>query len=246
MKKRSLALPLYRVNFGDSSQVVELFTQEHGLVRGLAKGAHREGRSPFQGPFDLGTLVEVVYIEKEGLSIITEKVVCEGFAGLRKSYRAFLGGLGVLDYLRTVAREGDALPDLFRLSVECLGEMASQKDPAAALILYGVQALRLLGWFPRTDRCVRCGADPLRSGTVRFGAPSGGVLCVRCGRPGDRVVPAGALKVIESLGRTWPPPWGRVAIPRALYGGIRAVLVETTVFQLEREPKMLQYLGDQL
>ncbi|HAC09503.1 MAG TPA: DNA repair protein RecO, partial [Phycisphaerales bacterium] len=39
-------------DFSETSQTVSLFLRDHGLVRGLAKGARRE-RGSFSGGFDL-------------------------------------------------------------------------------------------------------------------------------------------------------------------------------------------------
>ncbi|MHC4990131.1 MAG: DNA repair protein RecO, partial [Planctomycetota bacterium] len=52
-------------DFSETSQTVSLLSREHGVIRGLAKGAKRE-KGTFSGGIDLLTVGEVVAITKRG------------------------------------------------------------------------------------------------------------------------------------------------------------------------------------
>ena len=52
-------------DFSETSQTVSLFTREHGVVRGLAKGAKRE-KGGFSGGLDVLTRGEMIASVKPG------------------------------------------------------------------------------------------------------------------------------------------------------------------------------------
>ena len=83
---RDEAICVRHWDFSETSQTVSLFLREHGLLRGLAKGARRE-RGAFSGGFDLFTRGEIVAIVKPGreLATLTEWTLLETFPVLRKS-----------------------------------------------------------------------------------------------------------------------------------------------------------------
>jgi len=134
VKRKTLAIPIRLVNYSDTSQILTLFTRDHGLLEAIAKGAHRE-RNPFQGPFDLGVLWEVVFAERppdRGLSILTEGTVVEGFRGVRETWTRWAGAAFVLEYLRAVGTGGEPAVEMFDLTVAALRALARPRPPGAS------------------------------------------------------------------------------------------------------------------
>src|SRR3954466_2231108 len=74
---------LRKVEYSETSQILTLFGREQGLVRVIAKGAHRttkQGASKFGGGIDLLDLGEAVFtldLEKQ-LGTLTEWTLAEG------------------------------------------------------------------------------------------------------------------------------------------------------------------------
>src|SRR5690606_40070296 len=64
------AVCIRRWDFSETSQTVSLFTREHGILRGIAKGAKRE-KGNFSGGLDILTRGEVVAILKPGRELAT-------------------------------------------------------------------------------------------------------------------------------------------------------------------------------
>ena len=115
------ALVLRQWDFSESSQTVLLFGRETGLLRGLAKGAHRD-RAPFSGGFDLLTRGEVVAIPKGSteLAALIEWDLQEVFWGPRQRWRAYQAGLYIVDALRAMLIDADPHPALFDQAVTSL------------------------------------------------------------------------------------------------------------------------------
>jgi DNA repair protein RecO (recombination protein O) len=253
MKKKTLAIPVRLVDYSDSSQVVSFFTRDHGLLDGIAKGAHRE-KNPFQGPFDLAVLYEVLFIERRsaGLAIITDGSVIDGLRGLRRRWGAFAGSCHLLEFLRAVAMPGDAAPELFDLALETLRVLASPEAgrPEGPLARFDVRALRVLGLLAPVDACVGCGRPwPGGDRAVHFSPRAGGILCRACraGRApaGGATLPAAAVALLQRFaGDDETCPWGGdVAVQwDALGPPVARVIADLRTTLLDRELVLLKSL----
>lgn len=253
MKKKTLAIPVRSVDYSDSSQVVSFFTRDHGLLDGLAKGAHREKNS-FQGPFDLAVLYEIVFIERRsaGLAIITEAALLDGLRGLRKRWEAYAGSCHLLEFIRAVAMPGDAAPELFDLALETLRTLGAAEAgaPEGPLARFDVRALRLLGLLPPVDACVACGREwPGGGRAVYFSPRAGGILCRACRTErapvGGATLPAAAVELLQRFAEEEDDvPWGSEVAMRweALGPPVARVIADLRTNLLERELILLKSL----
>lgn len=120
--------------------MVVAFSREHGLLRGVAKGARRLG-SNFAGGFEALTLGDIVFStaawEKQqkvsntsgsGLLNITAWEVLELFPAGRSSLRHFLACCCMLDLVQRGMQEADPHPGVFDALVRALREMQSPAD----------------------------------------------------------------------------------------------------------------------
>jgi DNA repair protein RecO (recombination protein O) len=259
MRFKSLAIPLRRIDYSASSQILTLLTREYGGVHCIAKGAYRP-KSPFRGPFDLLTLVEVVLWRRPGssssLAIVSEATPVDGFRGIRRRWNRYAAGAHVLDFLRAVETPEDPTPELFDLAAWTLADVSrAERDGELTEILarFEWQTFRLLGLGAEIVACGDCGR-PWRQveRPVFFCLDSAGVLCPRCrgvcpGRPG-RVVPGRVVQRLNALGRE--PIGARDANPRpgaaepADSRALRRLLEQLRVFLLERNFPMIEYTAN--
>jgi DNA repair protein RecO (recombination protein O) len=253
MKRKTLAIPVRSVDYSDSSQVVSFFTRDHGLLDGLAKGAHREKNS-FQGPFDLSVLYEVVFIERRsaGLAIITEAALLDGLRGLRRRWEAYAGSCHLLEFIRAVVMPGDPAPQLFDLALETLRTLGTDGagGPEGPLARFDVRALHLLGLLPPVDACVGCGREwPGGGRSVYFSPRAGGILCRACRAQrtpsGGATLPAAAVELLQRFaGEEEEIPWGSEDAVRweAIGPPVARVVADLRTNLLERELVLLKSL----
>ncbi len=82
------AIVLRRLDYSETSQILALFTREHGQVRVIAKGIKRSTRSRFAVGIDLLELGHVVWSARadrpQNLAILTEWKQVNAFVGLRE------------------------------------------------------------------------------------------------------------------------------------------------------------------
>ncbi len=183
MRRETLAIPIRCTEYSNTSQVVALYTEEVGLLEGIAKGAHRP-KSSFQGPFDLAVLYRAVFFDRAtGLSTLVESTVEDGFRGLRSSWARYRGCLHVLEFIRLVATYGTGEAALFRHMVDVLHRLEAGHESLipAVLARFDLRALRLLGLLPPLAECLGCGRVwPRTDGDVYFSFDAGGLLCRAC------------------------------------------------------------------
>ena len=82
------AIVLRRLDYSETSQILALFTREHGQVRVIAKGIKRSTRLRFAVGIDLLELGHVVWSARvdrpQNLAILTEWKQVDAFVGLRE------------------------------------------------------------------------------------------------------------------------------------------------------------------
>lgn len=172
------ALCLRRWDFSETSQTVSLFTREHGVLRGLAKGAKRVGGS-FSGGFDVVTRGQIVAIVKPSreLATLTEWHLSELFTAVRRRLDANRSGLYMVDLLHHMLTDEDPHPRLFDAAVDALRRLEQPGDEQAAMLALQWSVLHETGYRPELDRDVESGAAlPGEAETLAFNPSAGGTV----------------------------------------------------------------------
>lgn len=128
-------------DWSETSQTVSLFTQRHGVVRGLAKGAKRE-KAPFSGGVELLTRGEVVAIVRSSgaMATITAWDLTDAYTGARRSLRAFYVGSYLIDLVHHAVTDADPHPGLFARLVGVLDGLGERPEEALLRGQWGVLA----------------------------------------------------------------------------------------------------------
>jgi len=137
-------------DWSETSQTVSLFTREHGMLRGLAKGAKRE-HSPYSGGFELLTRGEIVAIvKKEGqLATLTAWDLVEPYRALRGTLAGFYSGCAAADIVHHAVTDHDPHPALYDAMVEALGRI--ELNPGGAMLGLVWSTLCETGYRPSLD-----------------------------------------------------------------------------------------------
>lgn len=173
------AICIRRWDFSESSQTVSLLTREHGIIRGLAKGAKRE-KGNFSGGLDVLTRGEVVANVKppgtgRDLALITAWHLQELYRVLRQSLRANRAAQYMADLVHHMLEEHDPHPGVFDALATALDHM---KDPATvetALLRFQWALLSDTGYQPELTRDAQTGAALPESATLEFNPRAGGL-----------------------------------------------------------------------
>jgi DNA repair protein RecO (recombination protein O) len=246
----SLSIVLRAVDYGETSQIVGLFSRERGRISAIAKGSKRKG-SKLAGAIEPITLCETVCFkgrDTASMHTLAELDVRETFRGARQDLRRLHAAAYVIEVLREAAPEEQALPEVFDVAAAALRRIADgpEGDARQAVIAFEARLLELLGLFPRIDACVDCGAPSARGGAARvaFSARLGGVLCEACRARKDRTardVSWGALEVLAKLGRE-PAKVAHLRLLPPQQAELRGLLDGYLAGALDRELKLAKLL----
>jgi DNA repair protein RecO len=182
-------------DWSETSQTVSIFTREHGVLRGLAKGAKRE-HSQFSGGIELATRGEVVAIVKQAeadhaLATLTAWDLLETFPGTRRSLSGFLVSMAMLDFVHHGLEERDPHPGVYDALVIGLRRVEREGEALHAAAVFAWAILEGTGHRPelfedvggsgRLPDAVLFGFDPRRGAVVAdpgdsAAAPGGGTV----------------------------------------------------------------------
>lgn len=156
IETESLVLKSY--NLAEADRIVVFFTREHGIVRGVAKGAKRL-KSRFGSTLEPFSMVTLTYFQKEDrelVSIQNVEMVRSCFEAA--SEPAFLQTFSyIADLLTAFVPPHDPNEKLYRMVKACLETpLKSEKSLAAIRLYFELWLLRLSGYLPDWSKCRGC------------------------------------------------------------------------------------------
>jgi DNA repair protein RecO (recombination protein O) len=175
---------LRKFEYSETSQILTLFSRDHGIVRLLAKGAHRRtkaGSSKFDGGIDLLDSGDAVFTDdpSRDLANLTEWKLRDGHLELRKNLRGLYLGLYAAELVSAVIEEHDPHTELFDRLENLLPTLATNQREEFFLA-FEMDLLHESGFLPQLTACVAC-ADPADDRGPLFFSPSrGGLICRDC------------------------------------------------------------------
>jgi len=151
-------LVLKTYNLAEADRIVLFLTHEHGLIRGVAKGAKRL-KSKFGSGLEPYSVVRLSYFQKDAVELVSIQHV-----ELLRSYFSFAADPQVLrklaylaDQLTAITPPNDPNQDLYRLVKACLDASSQTPDRLEDISVYfELWLLRLGGYLPDWTRCERC------------------------------------------------------------------------------------------
>ncbi len=194
---RDRCICVRKTEFSETSQILALFGRDHGLVRVIAKGAHRRtkaGSSKFDGGVDMldvGDAVFTLHVERD-LNTLTEWGLRDGNQPLHRDLRAMYLGLYAAELVSSLIEEQDPHADLFDRFATLLAELPTPRTEEAFLA-FELDLLRYVGLLSDLSRCAACNRPALEAtgggtGDTSFSPERGGLVCRACeGKVGDRV-----------------------------------------------------------
>jgi DNA repair protein RecO (recombination protein O) len=181
---------LRKTEYSETSQILMLFGRSQGIVRLIAKGAHRRtkvGASKFDGGVDLLDVGDAVFTTSfdRDLGTLCEWNLREGHRKLRSNLRAMYLGLYAAELIGTFIEEHDPHPELYDRMDRMLSELSSSRTEEIFLS-FELDLLREAGYLPHITNCVACRREI--ADRAYFSPVLGGMVCRSCeGAVPDRI-----------------------------------------------------------
>ena len=202
---RDQAVCLRVMPYSETSQILSLFTRDHGRVRLIAKGATRRtkaGKSKFDGGLDLLDSGDAVFsfAPERDLSILAEWRLRDGHLGLRRELRALYLGLFAGELIERLVEEHDAHPKLFEQLERLLVRLAEPEAREAVSLAFSLNLLRQTGLLPDFARC-QGGESPRQAQRLGFSPRLARLVCDEAveSTPDAIPLPPPALEAITAL-----------------------------------------------
>ncbi|MEL7087433.1 MAG: DNA repair protein RecO, partial [Planctomycetota bacterium] len=185
------AICIRDLDWSETSQVVVLLTEQHGKLRGLAKGSRRQSPSSvqrFSGGIELLTAGQAIATTRPSseLAAITEWDLQNDHFPLRRDLRRQRTAMYAADVCNALLADADPHPGVFGLLRDLLERLCGgeQDAPAghavdAALLRFQWGLLEDLGYKPELERDVRDGGDLKSVKTYTFDPVAGGLTSER-------------------------------------------------------------------
>ncbi len=209
---RDDAAVLSRLDYSETSQIIVLFTREHGKVRAIAKGIQRGTKTRFAAGIDLLDIGHLVASSREErtahLATVTEWKQTRSFLGLREKLFRIQAAEYVAEVTAHLTEDWDPHAGLFDALLSTLEELSDASEPLGPIVGYQLRLLEAIGLLPRLDACVLCGRP---DSLTHFSSFEGGMVCRNC-EPGQvekwAVTPSilETLNILASRGRNLSRP----------------------------------------
>ncbi len=233
---------LRRISFGETDRIVTLLTRERGKISAIAKGA-RKPISRLAGPTELMTYSRMQLATGRNLDIITQVDVKESFPRISSNLRKIAHATYLMELVDRMTEEHEQNIDLFETLLSSLYLIERPNDPEKITHMFELQFMRILGYEPVLDRCVRCGS-PIPSDELYFSPSLGGVACRECGPlPEDamQVLPE-TIDTMRRLLDAEAPEVERMEIPPDVMDQIGRAMRWYIRYRSERELKSAEFL----
>ncbi len=115
------AIILKTVDYSESSKIVTLFTEEHGKIAAMVRGA-KKPKSKFSGLLQVGNLLEVVYYHKSsrGVQTLTEASYLEKNMNLRLNFEKMATMMSSLELITQLLHDDEVNHPLFSFTKQFL------------------------------------------------------------------------------------------------------------------------------
>ncbi len=217
------ALCIRRWDYSETSQTVSFFTREHGVLRGIAKGAKRE-KGSFSGGVDLLTRGRLIAITKSGrdLATLTQWDLEELFPALRTSLACNRAGLYLADLVHHFLNDAGPEPGFFDETLVALRALEGEASAAQVLVTWPWRLLHVAGYRPELARDAETGGS-LDRGAETFGFSA----------------QAGGLVADTGTGDRWRVRRETIELLRSLEAGDEAALKKADRVTLQRAGRLL-------
>jgi DNA repair protein RecO (recombination protein O) len=201
--------------YSETSKILRLLTESHGVQSVIAKGARRP-RSRYGGilePFTDGH-ASFYHRESRDLHNLSDFELGRSRQPLGRDLLRFGGASLVAEMVLRTASSA-AAPEVFhrvRAALDRL-ETAGTEDVEGVALGEAWALITTLGFGPSLDDCVGCGAEIPEGGDFFLDYGAGGLFCGRCGGGGGggRVLPERGRSDLRALMRGEPVALTRTA-----------------------------------
>jgi DNA repair protein RecO (recombination protein O) len=139
---------LRRIRYSDTSLILTWFTDLHGKIKAIAKGALRQ-KSPFAGKLDLFFHCDLLlsFSRKTELHLLREVSLKTTFERIRTNYLKTATASYFVELLEEVTELDHPAPEIYRLLLRALGYLDRQSPDTRGVLFFESELCKCLGLY---------------------------------------------------------------------------------------------------
>ena len=197
--RESEAIVLRTYPLGEGDRLVSFLSRTLGRMRGVAAGARRT-KSRFGSTLEPLSYIRIWFFERETRDLvrINQCELLESFMDAQSDYSCGLALAQVSEITEAVLPEREASDAAFRLVLLTARAVKATQKPELPMAYFILWTVKLAGWLPELDRCVRCGGG-LDGAKVYASVLRHGLACEKCRLPAMRSIAAASLAAAKKM-----------------------------------------------
>lgn len=239
--EQSEGFVLRTFNIGELDKLVVFFSKDHGLIKGVAKGARKFGNR-FGSSLEPLSHVKLYYYEKERreLVVISNSDLIESFFDLQKDLKATCSLSLFAELIEEFLPSSSGGDLLFRLLRSTLRSLKRGADLDFISAYFEAWFLKINGFLPEFKKCKKCRAEA--EGTAWLSIKRDGLVCENCTSEKKTEIPPDFPAFLAWIRKNPPPEEAQVPFAAEKVRSFLKILRNIAIYHLEREPKSLRFL----
>lgn len=175
------AVVLSKINYGDTSNIVNLFTKEKGRLTAIVKGA-RSPKSKMGSIVDPLNYLSVIIYNKDtrDVQLISSADIIAHYPRIKEDYEKLQYAYAVLELTKSLIPEHEPHERLFKGIVRILELFNSSQNHSGLLFgRFFLFFLEVIGYEFQIDKCFACGESNLKEKDLAYNYELG-LLCTNC------------------------------------------------------------------
>jgi len=175
------AFVLSKIDYGDTSKVANIFTDEVGKISVIIKGA-RSPKSKFGVVIDPLNHIRVVFYNKESrdLQLVSDAETINYFPRIKEDIEKLRYSYAVLELINKLIPEHEPNRKLFNAIEKILSRVnASNEEPSVTFGRFFLFFLKEIGFELQLDKCPLCGKNDFQKAGTYYSFDKG-VICGNC------------------------------------------------------------------
>jgi DNA repair protein RecO (recombination protein O) len=175
------AIILRTYPFQEADKIVSFLSRGEGRTRGVAPNARRSVKR-FGASLEPLSHVRMRYQEQPSRELVRVESceLLESFFEVQSNYEVAVGSSYVAEVCEQLLPEREANDPFFRLVLLVMSEIGRTGEIWRALTYFDLWAIKLAGFLPPLDECIRCRAALEPAQTAWFRPQWDGLLCREC------------------------------------------------------------------
>ena len=230
-------------DYRETSRIATFFTKEHGKVSGVFKGIRKDPRK-FGSNIDQFTVNDMVYYRysRSDLHLVSKCDLKQFFFPIRQDYKRNIAASYALELIDMIMQREEKNVKVYRLLMNYLNDLETVKDVGKLVHIFQIKILKLSGFSPHLDACVKCGRKV--KGKVRFSMKLGGLVCPKCPTTESSftLISQGSVATVLHIENT---PWKdctRIGFTQKVRSELKFILNNFLVYHLEKNIRSAKYL----